>query len=213
MRVRAQAEIGGCAPHVPHVSALRAAAVLITIGADPPHRVLFVERAAHLRDHPGQIGFPGGGVDPADGDDRTRTALRELEEELGISPERVTVVGRLAEVRLRANSFVVTPFVGVLAHETPLTIDPAETAAVFHVPLATIVARGAVRPGVEQVGADAIDTWMFDVDGRHVWGLTARILRDLVFAWNLPQSALRAAIEAALGSPLTAPAEPRVRSS
>lgn len=171
--------------------------MLIAISAEPPHPTIFVERAAHLRDHPGQIGFPGGSVDAADGGDRAITALRELHEELGIAAERVRIVGRLPDVHQRTNTFVVTPLVGVLMPATPVTIDPAETAAVFRVPLAAIVAPGAVQPGFEPVGEGAVETLLFDYDQLHVWGLTARILHDFAAAWNAADSALRAATESA----------------
>jgi len=172
--------------------------VLVAIFADPPHPMIFVERAAHLRDHPGQIGFPGGAVDPADGDDRVRTALRELHEELGVPADRVTVVGRLPEAQPRANNFIVTPLVGVLAPRTPLTIDATETAGVFSVPLEAIVAPGAVHPGIETIGERAIETWLFDYGDLHVWGLTGGILREFVCAWNSPDSPLRWAISKVL---------------
>ncbi len=178
----------------------RAAAVLLAIFADPPHPVVFIERAAHLRDHPGQIGFPGGSADSADGDDRVRTALRELREELGVASERVTVVGRLPETHQRTNNFIVTPVVGVLRGATSLTIDATETAAVFTVPLEAVVAPGAVHPGIETIGEFAIETWVFDYGDLHVWGLTASILQEFVAAWNDAASPLRGAIESVLHS-------------
>jgi 8-oxo-dGTP pyrophosphatase MutT (NUDIX family) len=144
------------------------------------------------------LALPGGGGDAADGPDRARTALRELHEEVGVSPDRVTLAGRLPDARQRANTFVVTPFVGVLARGTTLTIDATETAAVITVPLAAIVAPGAVHPGLETIGELAIETWVFDYGELHVWGLTAGILRDFVAAWRAPDSGLRAAVESAL---------------
>lgn len=174
---------------------VREAAVLLAIFADPPHHVVFVERAAHLRDHPGQIGLPGGAVDLIDGDDRRRTALREFHEELGVGDDDVTIVSRLPTVVQRSNTYSVTPFVAVLRPGTPLVRDPAETAAIFTVPLSEIVTPGAVRPGIEIVGEARVDTWMFDYADRHIWGLTARMLRDFVVAWNLPDSPTRSAIQ------------------
>jgi 8-oxo-dGTP pyrophosphatase MutT (NUDIX family) len=178
----------------------RAAAVLVAIFADPPHPMVFIERAAHLRDHPGQIGFPGGSVDAADGDDRVRTALRELHEELGVGAERVTIVGRLPDANQVTNNFIVTPFVGVLRGSTALTIDATETAAVFTVPLDAVVAPGAVHPGIETIGEYAIETWVFDHGDLHVWGLTASILHEFVAAWSSADSQLRAAIQNELHS-------------
>jgi 8-oxo-dGTP pyrophosphatase MutT (NUDIX family) len=177
---------------------LREAAVTLAIFADPPHHVIFVERATHLRDHPGQIGLPGGSVDPADGDDRAVTALRELEEEVGIPPHRVRLVGRLPQVIQRVNNFSVAPLVGIVQAGTRIAIDESETAAVFTVPLAAIVAPGAVHEGIETFGELAIPTDIFDYGDRHVWGLTGRILRTFVTAWITDADGLRTAIEAAL---------------
>jgi 8-oxo-dGTP pyrophosphatase MutT (NUDIX family) len=177
----------------------RYAAVVLAIFADAPHRVVFVERAAHLRDHPGQIALPGGSVDPSDGDDRRITALRELEEEIGIPPGAVRLVGRLPDVhQRRANNFTVTPFAGVIAAGTKLTIDESETAALFTVPLAELVATGAVHEGIEIVGENHVDTYVFDYHDRHIWGLTGSILHGFVTAWHEPGSVIRSAIEGAL---------------
>jgi 8-oxo-dGTP pyrophosphatase MutT (NUDIX family) len=136
-----------------------------------PHGVIFVERAAHLRDHPGQIGLPGGGVHAED-QDLQATALRELREEVGVAEERVTIVGRLPLLRQRrANNFDVTPFVAVV-EDGELKIDASETAGVFVVPLADVLAGDwRAEAGVER-------------DGRRIWGLTARILREFVARWH-----------------------------
>jgi len=176
----------------------RAAAVVIAIFADPPHNIAFVERAAHLRNHPGQIGLPGGAADPADDGDLARTALRELEEELGVYETRIHLVDQLPTIVQRVSNFAVTPFVGIVEPKTPLVIDPSETAAVFTVPLATVVAPGAVHEGIEVIGERAIDTWIFDYGDRHVWGLTGAILRSFTVSWNDPATGLRSAIDGLL---------------
>jgi ADP-ribose pyrophosphatase YjhB (NUDIX family) len=179
------------------VEGRRRAAVSIAIIASPPHGILFVERASHLRDHPGQIALPGGGVDPEDGDDLQRTALRELREEVGIEPERVTVLAQLPVVsQRRANNFDVAPFVVVVA-PGPFTIDGTETAGMFTVPLATILSDG-VRDGRVEYGGITIDSPVLDHEGRRVWGLTAHILRSFVARWNDESSDLRALVEARL---------------
>lgn len=175
----------------------REAAVVLAIYADPPHHVVFVERARHLRDHPGQIGLPGGSADAADGDDRARTALRELEEEVGIPPSRITLVGRLPQIVQRSNAFSVAPFVGIVQPGTRLAIDEAETAAVFTIPLAAILAPKAVHEGIERVDDLAIATYHFDYRDRHIWGLTGRMLFAFARAWET-NDPLRAAVEGAL---------------
>jgi 8-oxo-dGTP pyrophosphatase MutT (NUDIX family) len=160
----------------------RRAAVVIAIFREPPHGIVFVERAAHLRDHPGQIGLPGGGVHPEDRDLQA-TALRELHEEVGIDPARATILGELPMLQQRlANNFDVTPFVAVV-EAGELKIDPTETAAVFVVPLATIL-DGAPREGTVEVSGVRVRSLVLDYEGRRIWGLTARILHAFVEEWE-----------------------------
>ncbi len=166
----------------------RKAAVVLPIFSAPPHGVVFLERAAHLRHHAGQIGLPGGAMDPEDENDPKRTALREMEEEVGISPERVEFVWRLPELHPRVSNFLVTPFIAVV-EAGPLVIDPSETAGVFSVPLTTLIDE--VRDGLMDVGAVQIETTLLDYDGRRIWGLTGRVLRMFVDEWNTGGSEMR----------------------
>jgi 8-oxo-dGTP pyrophosphatase MutT (NUDIX family) len=173
------------------------AAVILAMFADPPHEVIFIERAGHLRRHAGQIGLPGGRSDPIDGGDLTATALRELYEELGVPPDRVRVVGRLPEARQMSNRFLVTPIVGIVEPGTLLTIDHAETVGVFTIPLEVIVAPGAIYEEVEVSRARGTRSYALDYQEHHIWGLTGRILKTFADAWNAPQSRLRSDAEAA----------------
>lgn len=159
-------------------------AVLVPIITGSSHSVIFVERAAHLRRNPGQVGFPGGAAEPIDGGNPVQTALRELREELGVAAEHVTVVGRLSELEQWSSGLVITPVVGVLSADAPpFAVDGDEIVGAFAVPLSLIVADGALA------------ALALDYDGRHIWGFTARILTSFADAWNAPDSALRLAIE------------------
>jgi 8-oxo-dGTP pyrophosphatase MutT (NUDIX family) len=174
----------------------RTAAVVVAILATPPHGIIFIERAAHLRDHPGQIALPGGSVDLSDGGDLRRTALREMREEVGVAAERVTILAQLPIVsQRRANNFDVTPFVATVA-PGPLTIDGTETAAVFTIPLAFVIE--SLQAGTVTVGEQSVETYILDFETRRVWGLTGQILRWFVEGWNDPANPLRAAVEDAL---------------
>lgn len=159
-------------------------AVLVPIVGRSPCSVIFVERAAHLRRNPGQVGFPGGGAEPSDGGDPVRTALRELNEELGIAAEHVKVLGQLSDLEQWSSGLVITPVVGVLSADAPpFVVDGDEIVGAFSVPLSLIVADGA------------LSALALDYDGRHIWGFTARILRSFADVWNAPDSALRNVME------------------
>jgi 8-oxo-dGTP pyrophosphatase MutT (NUDIX family) len=172
---------------------LYAAVVIPIVRYDDP-AIVFVKRAEHLRRNPGQIAFPGGIVDPEDADERA-AALREFEEELGIARERVHVIGRLDDVVTLTLSVTVSPYVGLVEPPVTFAFDAAETAAVHEVPLRALYAPGAVHRGIERVerGGTTYDvpSWLFDHDGLHVWGATARMLHGLLARYPDP-AALRA---------------------
>ncbi len=106
----------------------RQAAVLIMLGADGED-ITFTERAAHMRTHPGQMSFPGGGVDPGEG--VVEAALREAQEEVGLHPSRVTVLGQLPPSHVAASGYDVAGIVGLWdGADDLLAIDANEVAAI-----------------------------------------------------------------------------------
>jgi 8-oxo-dGTP pyrophosphatase MutT (NUDIX family) len=173
----------------------RLAAVVMPIFANAPHEVVFVERARHLRRHAGQIAFPGGAVDEADDGDLARAGLRELHEEIGIPAPAVAIIDRLGLIRQTNNVFNVTPFVAVVAPDTPLVIDLNESSAAHRVPLAAILEPGAVHPGIEVIGQQRRATHMFDYGSLHVWGLTGRVLEMFVRRYRTSSSVLRTELD------------------
>ena len=110
--------------------------MLLALTAAAPSDIIFVERAQHLRRHPGQIAFPGGISEAIDGGDPVATALREIAEELGVDPQQVRVVGQLPEVEQPSSRFRITPVVGVLDKHTRFVPDGEEIAGVINEALA-----------------------------------------------------------------------------
>ena len=157
---------------------LTPAAVLfpIVLRADRP-TVLLTQRTAHLKDHAGQISFPGGRVEAHDATPMD-TALRETEEEIGLSRERVEILGFLPEYRT-GTGFRVTPVVALVHPPYSLRLDPVEVAEAFEVPLAflldaanhkrhSIYYRGAMRQFHAMPYGDYF-----------IWGATAGMIRVL----------------------------------
>lgn len=157
---------------------LREAAVLVPLvehagGAT----VIFTQRTAHLTAHAGQISFPGGRMEPFDGSPE-ETALRETEEEIGLSREHVEIIGRL-DTYVTRTGFRVTPVVGVVRPPFRLTPDPTEVAEVFEVPLAFILdPSNPQRHSREFQGAKRF-FYVFPYQHRFIWGATAGMLVNL----------------------------------
>ncbi|MFB9165279.1 NUDIX hydrolase [Arthrobacter psychrochitiniphilus] len=150
--------------------------------------ILLIERAATLNDHPGQVAFPGGGVDPGDASVRA-AALREAEEETGLDPLGVEVLGILHEVPLPVSNFMVTPVIGWWARQTPVdVVDFGESAQVFRVPVRDLLDPENRFTAVLTRGGNSYRGPAFAVNGVVVWGFTAGIL-NYVFhelGWAVP---------------------------
>lgn len=152
--------------------------------------MLLIERSRALRSHAGQPSFPGGVLDPEDGDPEgdgpVRAALREAEEETGLDPTGVQVFGVLPRLYIPVSGFVVTPVLGWWRRPTPVgVVDPAETARVFRVPLADL-ADPANRATLTHPSGFLGPAFL--VEGALVWGFTAGLIDKILhFAgWELP---------------------------
>jgi 8-oxo-dGTP pyrophosphatase MutT (NUDIX family) len=153
----------------------RAAAVLLPVVARPEPSLILTVRSDTLPSHQGQISFPGGAMDPSD-ESPEAAALRETEEELGLRPSLVRVLGRLDDVETYVSGYVVTPVVGWLERLPELTPNPAEVADVFTVPTRELTDEIRADPGFLYGGRSyPTEAWIYD--GYVIWGATARILR------------------------------------
>lgn len=159
----------------------RAASVLIPLVArDSGVSVLLTRRAEHLHDHAGQISFPGGRRDAGDRDAEA-TALRETQEEIGLAPAGIELLGRLPDY-LTASSYRVTPVVAMLAPPLELKLDDFEVAEAFEVPLAFLMDPAHhERRSFEFAGAQRHFYAMpWQAERRYfIWGATAAMLRNL----------------------------------
>lgn len=142
--------------------------------------VLLTQRTAHLHDHAGQISFPGGRVEAGDAT-ATATALRETEEEIGLAPGAVDVIGNLPDY-LVASGYRVTPVVGVIEQDFPLRLDEFEVAEVFEVPLEFLMNPANHERRSVALGGVSRTFYAMPYEGRRryfIWGATAAMLRNL----------------------------------
>ena len=154
------------------------AAVLIPLLLQPNGlSVLLTQRTTHLRDHGGQISFPGGRMDPEDAGPN-ETALRESEEEIGLERERVEIIGQLPEY-LTVSGYSVTPIIGLVKPQAEYVLDEFEVADIFEVPLSFLMdpANHQVRVWQSEQGSRRF--YSMPYEGRFIWGATAGMLRNL----------------------------------
>lgn len=158
--------------------ALRPAAVLIPVVHRPEAglSVLFTRRTAHLRNHGGQISFPGGRAEPDDGSPAV-TALRETEEEIGLARSHVEVLGTLSEY-VTVTAYRVTPVVGLVTGLFELSPDGSEVAEVFEVPLAHLL-----DPTNHQRNTVLQNSWQREYYAvpygeYYIWGATAGMVMN-----------------------------------
>jgi len=139
--------------------------------------VLLTQRTNHLRDHAGQISFPGGRMDPED-QGPNDTALRESQEEIGLDPERVEIIGHLPQY-LTVSGYSVTPVVGLVQAQTEYVLDEFEVSDVFEVPLSFLLdpANHQVRLWQSEQGGRRF--YSMPYENRFIWGATAGMLRNL----------------------------------
>ncbi len=173
-------------PLPPVVDGKAPSAVLVPVYDTPDGpEMIFTRRAWHLRSHAGQISFPGGRAE--DGDrDLVHTALRESEEEIGLSPDSVTVLGELERLTTVASPANIVPILGVLPERpSQLVASADEVDDILHVSIAELLRPEIYREEIwfrnmDPAWPDGIPITFFELEGDTLWGATARIVRTLL---------------------------------
>jgi len=161
-------------------NARRAAVLLGLFDRDGEAHLLFIRRASTLRSHSGEIAFPGGSVDPTDST-AVITALREAQEEIGLDPTRVEVLGIFSPVFTVVSNFLIIPVVAFLSQGLgTLQLQPSEVAEVLLIPL-----QGLANPAIMHTeewthGGRVRTVYFYDYGPYRIWGATARILNALL---------------------------------
>ena len=140
--------------------------------------ILLTQRSPLLKDHPGQVSFPGGRSEDIDVDS-TATALRESEEEIGLNRRQVTILGNL-DICLTGTGYRVMPVVGLVTPPLKLRLDSSEVADAFEVPLKIILdARNYRRDSIVTDSGQHREFYALDYHDWYIWGATARMLVNL----------------------------------
>jgi 8-oxo-dGTP pyrophosphatase MutT (NUDIX family) len=156
---------------------LRPAAVLVGVVARAQPAVLLTRRAAHLRDHPGQVGFPGGRIEGQDASPAA-AALREAQEEIGVEQTLVQPLGYLDPLAT-VTGFQVQPVLALVAPGYQPRLQRSEVAEVFEVPLSLLLDPARVQTVSVEFGGRSHQVFQYDYAPQRIWGATAAILVNL----------------------------------
>ncbi len=140
--------------------------------------VMLTLRSRDMRSHPGQVSFPGGKVDSNDYDS-LGTALREVHEEIGLSKEKIDVIGRLDQI-LSLHYYLVTPFVGLIPFDFVPAPNTDEIESVFKVPLSFFMEQENHWSEEKQTFSYPVIVHHFEYQGYDIWGLTAKLIFRLL---------------------------------
>ncbi|GGD67441.1 NUDIX hydrolase [Croceicoccus mobilis] len=163
----------------------RRAAVLVAITdrpltsedpSSPGPGILFIQRPTKMRRHPGQVAFPGGGIDA--GETPVQAALREAEEEIALPPSRVCVIGESDRYRT-GSGFDITPVIATVPPDLPLVASPAEVDSWFEAPLSFLLAPENVNKTTAKLMGRQRHVLEMQFGDYRIWGVTAAILDNL----------------------------------
>ncbi|PCJ95161.1 MAG: CoA pyrophosphatase [Hyphomicrobiales bacterium] len=157
---------------------LKSAAVLIAIIVhDNAPSVVLTRRTAHLSSHAGQIAFPGGRSDLVDAT-RHLTALREAEEEIGLDPTQVHIVGMMNPY-MTGSGYNISPIIGLVKPPVSFAANPDEVSEIFEVPLSFLMQPGNYQKIKRNWNGVTHHTYAIPYQDHYIWGVTAGILRTL----------------------------------
>ncbi len=155
-------------------------AVLVPIyRREGQYYILFTQRTNNVKEHKGQISFPGGAHQEGD-KTLLDTALRESAEEIGLAPGRVEILGELDDTITTTSNYIVTPFVGLIPWPYEFRVDGWETEAIIEVPISALMDKDSLREETEVTRGQAVTSYFYHYHGKVIWGATARILHQFL---------------------------------
>ncbi len=168
--------------HIVDASRVSSAVLIPVFLKKREYYILFTKRTEKVRDHKGQISFPGGAYEEQDGS-LTNTALRECTEEIGLAADLVEVLGELDDMYTLGTNYVITPFVAVIPWPYQLKIDPTEVEKIIEVPISALLDKSCLSQGTDMLNDEPITTYYYRYQGEVIWGATARILNQFLDTW------------------------------
>jgi len=157
-----------------------AAAVLLPIYyKQGQYYILFTKRTERVKEHKGQISFPGGAYEAKDVT-LVNTALRECVEEIGLMADEVEILGELDDAVTSTSNYVISPFVAAIPWPYPLKVDQWETDEIIEVPISALMDKSNLHRGTEIINGEVVTSYFYHYEGKVIWGATARILNQFL---------------------------------
>lgn len=153
------------------------AAVLVPVILGPRPSILLTKRTSHLKQHAGQVSFPGGRIDKEDAHPEA-AALREAQEEVGLDPSRVEVIGRMSDY-VTGTGYRITPILGLLPPGLEYRPSPHEVEFVFELPIEVVLDPEAPQRQHREALGRSREFWVWPHPEHLIWGATAAILVHL----------------------------------
>lgn len=145
---------------------------------------MFTKRTLKVKEHKGQISFPGGAYQDGDGT-LVNTALRECAEEIGLMTEEVEILGSLDDTISRTSNFSITPFVALIPWPYQFRMDEGEVEELIEAPISALLDRGCQHQETEIIDGETVTAYYYHYQGRVIWGATARILKQFLDIYAL----------------------------
>jgi 8-oxo-dGTP pyrophosphatase MutT (NUDIX family) len=141
--------------------------------------LVFTKRTQQVREHKGQISFPGGVYQEEDGT-LVKTALRECAEEIGLTSEKVRVLGELDDIITLTSNYIVSPFVAVIPYPYEFRMSQREIEEIIEAPVSALLDKGRLREETEVINGKPEVMRYYNYQGKIIWGATARILHQFL---------------------------------
>ena len=167
--------------HIVDASRISAAVLLPIYCKQVEYYILFTKRTQKVKEHKGQISFPGGGQE---GDETlVNTALRECAEEIGLMAEEVEILGELDDTISVTSNYIISPFAALIPWPYQFKVSEEEIEELIEVPISALLDRDCQRQETEIIEGEAVISYFYDYQGRVIWGATARILKEFLDIW------------------------------
>ncbi len=141
--------------------------------------LVFTKRTEQVKEHKGQISFPGGAYQEEDGT-LLNTALRECAEEIGLMPDNVEILGPLDDVITQTSSYIISPFVALIPWPHEFRINTDEIEEIIEALISALLDKSCLREETEIINGEAATSYFYHYQGRVIWGATARILNQFL---------------------------------